>query len=58
MLMGFSEKDFDKIKPFYEKNILTREALYKQAGNSIVVQAITSIFNVVEDIENMEKNNG
>ncbi|WP_334687218.1 hypothetical protein [Mycoplasmopsis cynos] len=56
--MGFSEKDFDKIKPFYEKNILTREALYKQAGNSIVVQAITSIFNVVEDIENMEKNNG
>jgi len=37
--MGFSDEDFDKAK---EVNSDTQ--LYKQAGNSIVVQVLESIF--------------
>ncbi|MBU4690824.1 DNA (cytosine-5-)-methyltransferase [Mycoplasma zalophi] len=54
MLMGFEREDFNKLLPFYEQKILTKESLYRQAGNSIVVEAITSIFNVVESIEKMK----
>lgn len=38
-LMGFTDEDFDKAK---EVNSDTQ--LYKQAGNSIVVQVLESIF--------------
>ncbi|MGX9359011.1 DNA (cytosine-5-)-methyltransferase [Mycoplasma sp. 2575] len=51
MLMGFGKEDYDKIKLFYDEGILTKESLLKQAGNSIVVEAITSVFNAVEEIE-------
>lgn len=40
LLMGFSEKDFDNVK---EENI-TKERLYRQAGNSIVVNVLEAIF--------------
>lgn len=52
-LMGFENNDFDKLLPFIEKNILTKETLYRQAGNSIVVQVIEKIFKL---INNKEKN--
>ncbi|AMD81112.1 Cytosine-specific methyltransferase [Mycoplasmopsis canis PG 14] len=58
MLMGFAENDFNKIRPLYEKNILTKDSLYRQAGNSIVVESITSVFNVIEDIESLGEENG
>lgn len=51
MLMGFESTDFDKLLPFIEKNILTKEALYRQAGNSIVVQVIKKIFKLINNKE-------
>ncbi|MCU4706338.1 DNA cytosine methyltransferase [Mycoplasma sp. CSL7503-lung] len=58
MLMGFEDKDFDSLKNLIKKNILTKESLYRQAGNSIVVQAIKNIFETIKEIEdlNYEKN--
>lgn len=50
-LMGFDDNDFDKLVPLYEKKILTKQSLYKQAGNSIIVQAIQNIFEVIYEIE-------
>lgn len=38
-LMGFDDKDFDKASPFLKK-----ADLYKQAGNSIVVDVLEAIF--------------
>ena len=38
-LMGFDDKDFDKASPFLKK-----ADLYKQAGNSIVVNVLMAIF--------------
>jgi DNA (cytosine-5)-methyltransferase 1 len=39
-LMGFDDQDFNKAEPHHSNS-----ALYKQAGNSIVVQVLESIFN-------------
>lgn len=50
-LMGFSDKDFDKLTPLYNNHILTKESLYRQAGNSIVVEAIECLFEVILKIE-------
>ncbi|MGZ9413289.1 DNA (cytosine-5-)-methyltransferase [Mycoplasma sp. 480] len=55
-LMGFSDQDFNKLKPYYEKNILTKESLYRQAGNSIVVEAIENLFKVIKIIEKGQDN--
>ena len=38
-LMGFTDEDFDKAKEANSDN-----QLYRQAGNSIVVQVLESIF--------------
>ena len=38
-LMGFSDEDFDKASEFNSKS-----RLYKQAGNSIVVNVLMAIF--------------
>ena len=51
MIMGFKGTDFDKVFPKYKEGILTKETLYRQAGNSIVVQVLESIFKFIEDIE-------
>lgn len=56
-LMGFSDKDFDNILPLYQKGILTKESLYRQAGNSILVDAIENIFQAVYDIEKIGEKN-
>ncbi len=40
LLMGFNEQDFDNVK---EENI-SKERLYRQAGNSIVVNVLEAIF--------------
>ncbi|BBG40739.1 DNA (cytosine-5-)-methyltransferase [Mycoplasmopsis californica] len=50
-LMGFTDKDFDKLVPLYKKGILTKESLYRQAGNSIVVEVIENLFEVIYQIE-------
>ncbi|PZW01538.1 DNA cytosine methyltransferase [Metamycoplasma auris] len=50
-LMGFDDKDFNKLIPLIEKRILNKESLYRQAGNSISVEAIEIIFQVISEIE-------
>lgn len=42
--MGFSDEDFDKAK-----EVVSDSQLYKQAGNSIVVQVLESIFKEMLD---------
>lgn len=56
-LMGFSDSDFDKLVPLYQEDILTKESLYRQAGNSIVVEAIENLFEVILNIEERDKTN-
>jgi len=51
MIMGFTSNDFDKVFIKYKEQILTKETLYRQAGNSIVVQVLESIFKFIIDIE-------
>ncbi|BAH69880.1 hypothetical protein MBIO_0615 [Mycoplasmopsis fermentans PG18] len=50
-IMGFEDKDFEKVNEFKKKNIITKEALYRQAGNSICVPAIKSVFQLIAKIE-------
>ncbi|WP_268875872.1 DNA cytosine methyltransferase [Mycoplasmopsis agalactiae] len=50
-LMGFDDKDFNKLLPLIEKGILNKESLYRQAGNSISVEAIEIIFQVISEIQ-------
>ncbi|QNM93786.1 DNA (cytosine-5-)-methyltransferase [Mycoplasma sp. Pen4] len=60
-IMGFEDKDFDKLKPFIDKGYLNNECLWRQAGNSIDVNVIKSIFKCILEIEKFdtkEENNG
>ena len=50
-IMDFTVEDFEKVNELYEKNILTKESLYRQAGNSIVVSVLEAIFNFIYDYE-------
>ncbi len=54
-IMGFESKDFDKVRPLWlEENILTKESLYRQAGNSIAVKVLEAIFLAIDEIEKRE----
>jgi DNA (cytosine-5)-methyltransferase 1 len=44
MLMGFDSTDFDKVKVELLNEYTRKEKLYQQAGNSIVVNILESIF--------------
>ncbi|MFM1539755.1 DNA cytosine methyltransferase [Helcococcus ovis] len=47
-LMGFDDEDFDKIRAIYPKRPgKTSSILYKQAGNSIVVNVLEAILNKI-----------
>nr|WP_237076491.1 DNA (cytosine-5-)-methyltransferase [Mycoplasma phocoeninasale] len=50
MIMGFSSEDFDNIKTFHNLGILTKESLYRQAGNSIVVDVLKDVFVLIKEI--------
>ncbi|MEG7280271.1 DNA cytosine methyltransferase [Mesomycoplasma ovipneumoniae str. Black Butte] len=50
-LMGFENNDFEKLKPLILKNILTKEALYRQAGNSIIVTILEALINLIYKID-------
>lgn len=53
-LMGFSDDDFDKLREVYpEKENKTSSILYRQAGNSIVVDVLEAI---VKEIMEVGKN--
>ena len=51
LIMGFENKDFNKVKRMYKENILTKESLYRQAGNSIVVNKLEAIFKFISNIQ-------
>lgn len=47
-LMGFDDEDFDKIRAIYQKRPgKTSSILYKQSGNSIVVNVLEAILNEI-----------
>lgn len=47
-LMGFDDEDFDKIRAIYPKRpCKTSSILYKQSGNSIVVNVLEAILNEI-----------
>ena len=46
--MGFDDEDFDKIRAIYPKRPgKTSSILYKQSGNSIVVNVLEAILNEI-----------
>ncbi len=52
-LMGFTDDDFDKISPLFpRRKNCTSSILYKQAGNSIVVNVLEEILKEIVRIEN------
>ncbi|AWX69413.1 DNA (cytosine-5-)-methyltransferase [[Mycoplasma] anseris] len=51
LVMGFSNKDFNKLIPFIKKGILDNNCLWRQAGNSILVNVLKSLFQTIIDIE-------
>ncbi|MFA7701327.1 DNA (cytosine-5-)-methyltransferase [Mycoplasmopsis synoviae] len=57
-IMGFTDKDFDKLKIPIEEGILNNNVLWRQAGNSIDVNVLESVFQTIYEIDNMngEKN--
>jgi len=62
MLMGFKEKQFDKLNSLNfpsrgNKLFLTRDKYYKITGNSIVVNVLKAIFDQINDIDEMFDNN-
>ena len=53
LLMGFDEEDYDKLLMFnfrHRKNSMffTRDKLYKMSGNSIVVNVLQNIFDILQ----------
>ncbi len=50
-IMGFTANDFRSVKPMLINGHLNKESLYRQAGNSIVVQVLESIFKFIRDLE-------
>lgn len=55
-LMGFTDDDFDKLREIYpEKENKTSSILYKQAGNSIVVDVLEAILKEIMEVEDENK---
>ncbi|MGX9395768.1 DNA cytosine methyltransferase [Mycoplasma sp. 1573] len=50
-IMGFTNKQYNKLKPFIDSQITNWTALYRQAGNSIDVKAITPVFELIYELE-------
>ncbi|QEH62012.1 DNA (cytosine-5)-methyltransferase 1 [Spiroplasma chinense] len=47
LMMGFENQDVDKI---YKSGLIRREVKYRQAGNSIVVNVLLAIFNLIKEV--------
>ncbi|MCP4336854.1 MAG: DNA cytosine methyltransferase [Mycoplasma sp.] len=57
-IMGFESKDFDKVRTeWIDNNIITKESLYRQAGNSIAVKVLEVVFKTIDQIEKRENEN-
>ena len=51
LLMEFKIKDFDLVNKKFKEKILTKESLYRQAGNSIIVSVLEGVFKLINEIE-------
>lgn len=51
MLMGFDSSDFNNVKLEFNDGFTKKEKMYQQAGNSIVVNILESIFKVIWEFE-------
>ncbi len=47
-IMGFTIKDFESVNKKYQEKILTKESLYRQAGNSIIVSVLEDVFKLIK----------
>lgn len=58
-LMGFDDEDFDKLRVIYpQRKGTTSSILYKQAGNSIVVNVLEAILKeIIQEIKDEKINN-
>jgi DNA (cytosine-5)-methyltransferase 1 len=56
-IMGFKLKDFKNLNSKIKENILNKESLYRQSGNSIVVSNLESIFKLILEIEKKDFKN-
>lgn len=52
LIMGFENKDFDNVYKKFKEGLISKEALYRQAGNSIVVSVLEDIFKYIGGIIN------
>ena len=50
-IMGFKSSDFSRVKVKYDEGLITKESLYRQAGNSIVVSVLEDVFKFITDYE-------
>lgn len=53
-LMGFSDEDYTKLKELYYKKNEKMGRIYRQAGNSIVVNVLEAILKEIINIENQQ----
>ena len=50
-IMGFESSDYDKVIKYYRNVLITKESLYRQAGNSIVVGKLEAILKFISNYE-------
>lgn len=50
-IMGFTSKDYEKVNKKFQENIVSKESLYRQAGNSIVVEVLEDLFRYIKERE-------
>lgn len=53
-IMGFESEDFTSVKEKYLEGFITKEALYRQAGNSVVVTVLEDVFKYIMEMEKNE----
>ncbi|MCK5867092.1 MAG: DNA cytosine methyltransferase, partial [Mycoplasmataceae bacterium] len=54
LIMGFDNNDFDKVKVKYDEGFISKDSMYRQAGNSIVVSVLEDVFKFIRDYERGE----
>ncbi|WP_027120385.1 DNA (cytosine-5-)-methyltransferase [Mycoplasmopsis lipofaciens] len=57
-IMGFNDEDYEKVKVLKSKNLVNNTHLYRQAGNSIDVNVLTSILETIKKINDVNQDEG
>ncbi|OAB48639.1 DNA (cytosine-5-)-methyltransferase [Mycoplasmopsis gallinarum] len=56
-IMGFDEEDFNRLTPFIKTNVLNKDMLWRQAGNSIDTNILKRIFETIAEIDQINYSN-